>query len=88
VSPGAWLTDVTQDRYEVREKKCSRKVGIHFRIIYIFDVDVVHEIELIFISFLNSCSLLLPFLHDFVIYNSFHLFELFFYNILATGVYV
>jgi len=25
VSPGAWLTDLTQERYEVREKKSSKK---------------------------------------------------------------
>ena len=26
VSPGAWLTDMCQERYEVREKKSSKKV--------------------------------------------------------------
>ena len=25
VSPGAWLTDMCQERYEVREKKSSNK---------------------------------------------------------------
>lgn len=26
VSPGTWLSDMTQERYEVREKKASKKV--------------------------------------------------------------
>lgn len=26
MSPGAWLTDMCQERYEVREKKSSKKV--------------------------------------------------------------
>ena len=26
VSPGAWLTDMCQERYEVREKKSNKKV--------------------------------------------------------------
>jgi hypothetical protein len=26
VSPGAWLSDLCQERYEVREKKASKKV--------------------------------------------------------------
>lgn len=26
VSPGAWLSDLCQERYEVREKKTSKKV--------------------------------------------------------------
>lgn len=26
MSPGAWLTDLCQERYEVREKKASKKV--------------------------------------------------------------
>lgn len=25
VSPGAWLSEMCQERYEVREKKCSKK---------------------------------------------------------------
>ncbi|KAK1313840.1 hypothetical protein QJS10_CPA06g01565 [Acorus calamus] len=25
VTPGAWLSDLSHERYEVREKKCSRK---------------------------------------------------------------
>jgi len=29
ICPGAWLTDVTRSRYEVREKKCPKKVYIH-----------------------------------------------------------
>lgn len=27
VSPGAWLTDMCQERYEVREKKSTKKVS-------------------------------------------------------------
>lgn len=27
VSPGAWLTDMCQERYEVREKKSNKKVS-------------------------------------------------------------
>lgn len=30
VSPGAWLSDLCQERYEVREKKTSKKVGEPF----------------------------------------------------------
>lgn len=26
MSPGAWLTDLCQERYEVREKKTTKKV--------------------------------------------------------------
>jgi hypothetical protein len=26
ICPGMWLTDVTRNRYEVREKKCPKKV--------------------------------------------------------------
>jgi len=26
ICPGMWLTDVTRSRYEVREKKCPKKV--------------------------------------------------------------
>lgn len=29
ICPGTWLTDVTRSRYEVREKKCPKKVSIH-----------------------------------------------------------
>lgn len=28
VSPGAWLSDLCQERYEVREKKTSKKVAM------------------------------------------------------------
>ena len=28
VSPGAWLTDMCQERYEVREKKSNKKVRV------------------------------------------------------------
>jgi hypothetical protein len=28
ICPGMWLTDVTRNRYEVREKKCPKKVYI------------------------------------------------------------
>lgn len=28
MSPGAWLTDMCQERYEVREKKSSKKVTL------------------------------------------------------------
>lgn len=27
VSPGAWLSDLSHERYEVREKKSSKKVA-------------------------------------------------------------
>ena len=27
VSPGAWLCDITRERYEVKEKKTIKKVG-------------------------------------------------------------
>ena len=30
VSPGAWLSDLCQERYEVREKKASKKVLFFF----------------------------------------------------------
>lgn len=30
VSPGAWLSDLCQERYEVREKKTSKKVSKPF----------------------------------------------------------
>lgn len=38
VSPGAWLSDLCQERYEVREKKASKKVPIssYFCFIYIW----------------------------------------------------
>jgi hypothetical protein len=29
VSPGAWLSDLCQERYEVREKKSSKKVNLY-----------------------------------------------------------
>lgn len=34
VSPGAWLTDMCQERYEVREKRSSKKVLYLFSIIF------------------------------------------------------
>lgn len=34
VSPGAWLSDLCQERYEVREKKTSKKVLISFSLLY------------------------------------------------------
>lgn len=27
ISPGAWLCDITRERYEVKEKKTLKKVG-------------------------------------------------------------
>ncbi|KAL5662987.1 hypothetical protein ACJX0J_023095 [Zea mays] len=30
VSPGAWLSDLSHERYEVREKKSSKKKEVHF----------------------------------------------------------
>lgn len=36
VSPGAWLSDLCQERYEVREKKTSKKVAMQAGIVVIF----------------------------------------------------
>lgn len=34
VSPGAWLSDLCQERYEVREKKASKKVLVFLSCFY------------------------------------------------------
>lgn len=41
VSPGAWLCDLTLERYEVREKKISKKVGENFN----FENDDLKDVE-------------------------------------------
>ena len=41
ICPGMWLTDVTRSRYEVREKKCPKKVPtivLHLSLFFIFIV--------------------------------------------------
>ena len=37
VSPGAWLSDLCQERYEVREKKTSKKVLVFFFFFWSFN---------------------------------------------------
>lgn len=39
VSPGAWLCEVSLDRYEVREKKCSRRKGAGLKAMESMDMD-------------------------------------------------
>lgn len=48
VSPGAWLTDMCQERYEVREKKSNKKVSVWlvlccvtFFFIFIFAIFII-----------------------------------------------
>lgn len=48
VSPGAWLTDMCQERYEVREKKSSKKV-FFLLLDFAFDLNFLHP----FLSFPN-----------------------------------
>lgn len=58
VSPGAWLSDLCQERYEVREKKTSKKVfryhlSLSFFILhsYLFD-SLLHCLLLVLSKFL------------------------------------
>jgi hypothetical protein len=34
ISPGSWLCDVTRERYEVREKKSIKKVGLNLHVMF------------------------------------------------------
>lgn len=50
MSPGAWLTDMCQERYEVREKKSSKKVCGNF-LFFIFYLVFFLILLLIFFFF-------------------------------------
>lgn len=60
VSPGAWLTDMCQERYEVREKKSSKKVlvGLSFVLdLYLYLYGLLFDTSSLF--FLSHSSLCL-----------------------------
>jgi hypothetical protein len=42
VSPGAWLSDLSHERYEVREKKSSKKVTWIYLILFFFKKHLLH----------------------------------------------
>lgn len=60
MSPGAWLTDMCQERYEVREKKSSKKVlvGLSFVLdLYLYLYGLLFDTSSLF--FLSHSSLCL-----------------------------
>lgn len=53
ISPGAWLCDITRERYEVKEKKTIKKVVIMCYVCarLIFEYSVLHYVGLVLIMF-------------------------------------
>lgn len=68
VSPGAWLCDLTLERYEVREKKISKKVTVVILSNHsLVDLDpvvakkfVVSAVAFLFFIFLNNKRFSIP----------------------------